>query len=522
MSKRPAKFKLNALDRAIGVIAPERALRRGRARTALNFMAGSVSHQGAGRKGSLSNWFVKRLTRYSEARERVAVSDRAEDLIANNAHAASIVDSTAISTVGGPGLLPQSKINHKLLGITEEQAADIAAQAESAFKLWSRECDAEGCDHFSDLQYLTVRNLIGRGEYVNLPVRISEPGRTFSLAYQILDPRRLRTPYDMISKPDIRDGVRLSKSGRRLSYFIADPDDGHLTTNLGATSFREVPARRGHLPEIFHGFIRKNPEQVRGISALAPVLKLFKDYDDYMDFEVIGAIMAASIPLFIETPEDEDPGESSAVNTDSSGRIQELAPGGIYYGSANQKPHILENNRPSNSFSSFVETLQRSMGAAVGLPYEVISKDFSKTNYSSARAALLEAWRTFQSIQVWLQNHFCQPTWQMVFEEAWLLGMIRLPDGAPDFYQARHLWTNASWTPPKRGHIDPVKEYAAGKEGIRSNMLTMSDWYSEQGKDYEEELRQIAKERKLMDILGLTMADLPGFDLAKMATEPER
>ena len=525
--RRPL-LRTNALDRAIGVFAPERALRRAKARTALNFMAGSVNREGASRKGSLANWFVRRLNRLSEARERVVIGDRSEALIANNPHAASIVDSTALATVGGPGLLPQSKPPHKRLGVSEEQAAEVASQAEWAFWLWSREADAEGADHFSDLQYLTVRNMVGRGEYVNLPVRLDDPSRTFSLAIQILDPRRLRTPHNLVSEKSIRDGIRLGRNGKRLSFFIADPDDGHLTVNLTSQHFREIPAHRGHLPEIFHGFHRKDPEQVRGVSALAPVLKLFRDYEDYMDFEVTGAILAASFPVFIETPDNEDPGEftgetSTAVsNTGTPHKIKEYHPGQVIYGSLNQKPHILKSERPNNSFPVFVETLLRAMGSACGLPYEVVAKDFSKTNYSSARAALLEAWRLFQFYQTWLVNHFCQPVWQMVFEEAWLMGLIRLPAGAPDFYQARHLWTNATWTPPKRGHVDPVKEFAASKEGIVSNMLTLSDWYAEQGKDYEEELRQIAKERKLMEELGLTMADLPGFDLAKMASAPEQ
>jgi len=526
--KHQALLKTNALDRAIGVFAPERALRRAKARTALNFMAGSVSRKGATRKGSLGNWFVRRLNKYSEARERIDISDRAEDLIANNAHAASIVDSTALSTVGGPGLLPQSKPPFKMLGISEEQAAEVAEQAEWAFWQWSREADAEGADHFSDLQYLTVRNMVGRGEYVNLPVRLNDPNRIFSLAIQVLDPRRLRTPHNFSSEKNIRDGIRLGSHGERLSYFIADPDDGQLTVNLSSNQFRETNARRGHLPEIFHGFIRKDPEQIRGVSALAPVIKLFRDYDDYMDFEVIGAILASSFPVFIETPDNESPegftGETTNTvsNSGQSQRMKEVHPGQVFYGNSSQKPHILKSDRPNNSFPAFVETLLRAMGAACGLPYEVVAKDFSKTNYSSARAALLEAWRLFQFYQTWLVNHFCQPVWQMVFEEAWLMGMIRLPSGAPDFYKARHLWTNATWTPPKRGQVDPVKEFASSKEGIVSNMLTLADWYAEQGKDWQEELQQIAKERKAMKDLNLTMADMPGFDLARMATQPEQ
>jgi capsid protein len=151
-----------------------------------------------------------------------------------------------------------------------------------------------------------------------------------------------------------------------------------------------------------------------------------------------------------------------------------------------------------------------------------VAKDFSKTNYSSARAAMLEAWRLIQLYQVWLVNHFNQPVWEMVFEEAWLKGYIKLPSGAPDFYMARELWTNTTWTPPKRGHIDPVKEVASGKEAIISNMRTLADWYAEQGKDWQEELRQIGSERKLMKDLGLTMSDLPGFDLAAIASQPDQ
>lgn len=37
----------------------------------------------------------------------------------------------------------------------------------------------------------------------------------------------------------------------------------------------------------------------------------------------------------------------------------------------------------------------RHLSVGVNLPYERVYKDFSKTNYATARAALLEAWRTF-------------------------------------------------------------------------------------------------------------------------------
>ena len=58
--------------------------------------------------------------------------------------------------------------------------------------------------------------------------------------------------------------------------------------------------------------------------------------------------------------------------------------------------NIIEGIKPAkkgNSFEVFAEKILSGAGAAANMPYEVISKDFSKTNYSSARAALQEAWR---------------------------------------------------------------------------------------------------------------------------------
>jgi lambda family phage portal protein len=524
--KKPL-LRVNAWDRLVGYTNPEKALRQAKARTALEFMAGSVSRTASGTKGTLGNWFVRRLTRFTEAFERNRTNDRAEDLIANNSHATSIVDSTTLNVVGGAGLIPQSRPNYKILGISEEQAQEIADQAEYWFGVWSRQAGAEG-ETFADTQYTTIRTLIGRGEYVNLPVQLyTGLNRDFNLAIQVLDPRRMRTPYGMTGDPDIRDGIRLGKNCERISYFLADPDDGKLTTFLTNQQFQEIPAWCGHRPGILHGYIRKDPEQVRGISALAPCMKLFRDYDDYMDFEVVGAILAASFPVFISTPEGDDP-EDQIHNATTEGSIQqpvrykEYTPGQVMYGSPGQKPEILKSERPGNSFPVFVETLLRSVGAATGLPYEIVAKDFSKTNYSSARAALLEAYRVFCYYQCLLSNHHNQPIWDMVFEEAWLRGRIKLPKGAPDFYLARRAYTNAKWIPPKRGAIDPVKEVAAGKEEIISLMGTLADWYAEQGEDWQEQLRQIARERDFMKTLNLTIADIPGFDLKQLATQPEK
>jgi capsid protein len=124
--------------------------------------------------------------------------------------------------------------------------------------------------------------------------------------------------------------------------------------------------------------------------------------------------------------------------------------------------------------------------------------------------------------QSWLVNHFNQPVWDMVFEEAWLRGMIRLPKGAPDFYTARHAYTHAKWTPPRRGHIDPVKEVAAGSEALENDMTTLSDWYAEQGVDWREALAQRAREAKELERLGLPSERTRKLDAQMLASNDNK
>lgn len=480
--------------------------------------AALISRTGAGGGGTLSNWSPRRLTWAEEGRQRHTLADRANDLAANHAHAASLIDSISINVVG-PGLWPQSKPNFKRLGITEEQAREIAEAAEWEFELWNREADARGVSDFYGIQFQNLWSMLVNGEFINLPLMIDDPARRYRLALQTIDPIRLRTPYDMISAPAIRDGIRLGAMGQPIGYFIADPEDGRLTTLLTRDSFRELPPRRGHRPVVLHRFHCKTPEQARGVSVLAPAMKFFRDMSDYLDFELVGAIVASSFPVWIEktSPYDAEDEHGDPVTAgDPSPPHQTVRPGQIAYGNPGEKPHILESNRPANSFATFLEVVLRAVGAACGMPYEVISKDFSKTNYSSARAALQEAWRVFELYQDWLINHFCRVVWEMFFEEAVLRGRIRLPAGAPGFYAARAEYCAATWVGPERTNIDPVKEMVADIMGLNANATTLADIAAKRNKDWETQLLQRSRERQTATALGLN----PDPPTAKEAKDP--
>jgi capsid protein len=55
-------------------------------------------------------------------------------------------------------------------------------------------------------------------------------------------------------------------------------------------------------------------------------------------------------------------------------------------------------------------------------------------------------------------------------------------------------------------HVDPLKEATAQAARLTSNTTTLATEYARQGKDWEVELRQRAKEVALCRELGLTVA----------------
>jgi capsid protein len=92
--------------------------------------------------------------------------------------------------------------------------------------------------------------------------------------------------------------------------------------------------------------------------------------------------------------------------------------------------------------------------AGVDLPRELLLKDFSNTNYSSARAALLEAWRGFVTSRDWLAGAWLQECYLLWLEEAVRLGEVE----APRFYENWFAYSRATWLGSGMIHIDPLKE----------------------------------------------------------------
>lgn len=466
----------------------------------------SVSYEAGSNRGTIEGYFpVRTFTKESEENQRLLSSVRADDLFANDWAAKSAVKAVVTNSVG-TGLKPQSSIAYQELGISAEEANTLQNKMEWLWFEWSSECHYRNNLSFDSLQALAVCSLVRNGEFLHLPVMELRPGNTFALKIQDIKPHRLCTPSDKRSEPLIHDGVEMTETGVPTHYWIYSPRPSNiilLENNFSSYEFRRIPAMVGHRKGIFHIFSPDEEEQYRGVSALSAGIKFFKHFNDAIDYELVAQIIAASFPVFISQEKNkiELPYNFASNDKKENPRYyQEINPGSILYGNEGEKPEILESKRPSQNFLSFCELVLRSASASLGLPYEEVSKDFSKTTYSSARAAMIEAWKVYCVYRAFFERHYCQPIWNMVMEEAYLRNYFTIPKGI-DFYKAMPLLCNCRWIGPSRGYIDPLKEIQANIKAIRHGLMTRAEAIAERGNDFDETVNQLEYEEKRIEKL---------------------
>lgn len=438
---------------------------------------------------------------------------RARDLVRNHGIAAG-AHQTMVDNVVGRGLRLVSIPDYRALGRDKKWAEEWSTDVESKFRSWAEttDCDAAGMSNFYQLTSQVFRGGLLNGEGLAIPLWISGRGR-WSTKLQVIEADRLSTPPGQIDGPHMRGGIEIDDYGRPLAYHIRKIHPGDLYLNWIGNMWMferieaETPWGR---KRVIHVHDQERSAQHRGKPLLTPVLTQFKMLDHYQRTEMQAAIVNAIVAAFIKTPLDsetiaqqfgqdiDDPRYQSFLQQRNeyrvqmkSGLVMPLLPGDDLV--------PFTPSRPSGAYATFVENCVRHIGAGLGLPYELILKDFSKTNYSSARAALLEAWRFFLGRRDWLATLWCTPCFALWLEEAINAGEVE----APDFYANTYAYTRCRWTGPPRGWIDPVKEAQAAQMRMDSLVSTLEQECAEQGLDWEEVLEQRAAERERMEELGI-------------------
>ncbi|MCG5240085.1 phage portal protein [Azospirillum doebereinerae] len=438
--------------------------------------------------------------------ERVEIVARIRDLVRNNGWASGVV-RRELDTVIGSGLRLSCKPDYRALGLSAEWAAEWANQVEGQHRLWAddpgRWCDATRHYTLGGLVGLAYRHYVIDGDALAVLQWRPHAG-PYATTVRVVDPDRLSNPHDVMDTDALRAGVEFDEWDAATAYHIRKRHPADWTTarrdDYAWERFpRETPWGR---PVTVHFFDKERDEQSRGVGRLTPVLERLKMLDRYDKVELQAAVLNAILAAFIESPFDHEMLGDALEDGKLSGyqdlraafhdnrnitmggvRLPTLFPG--------EKIGFHTATRPNQAFASFEAQALRNIAAGTGSSYEQISTDWSKTNYSSARAALLEVWKTMVSRRKAFATGFCSPIYVAWLEEAIDAGTVVLPPGAPDFYEARAAYARCNWIGPPRGWVDPVKERQGALLGVAGGLSTLEDESAEQGKDYQETLAQL-------------------------------
>lgn len=285
---------------------------------------------------------------------------------------------------------------------------------------------------------------------------------------------------------------------------------------------------------MIHLFEQQRPDQTRGIAAMVSALKEMRITKQFRDVVLQNAVVNATYAASIES--DLPPAEAFATlgGTDNiaaaMGSYVEQYLGQIaeYSGGARNLqldgvkiPHLFPGTKLNLHQAGkggplgqeFEQSLLRYIAASLGVSYEQLSKDYSQTNYSSARAAMAETWKRMNAVKRQVADRFATTVYRLWLEEAINKGAIQsLPAAARPpgwLYQDQRLdaISKCDWIGASRGQIDELKETQAAVLRLKFNLSTDEDEIARLGKDWREVKRQRAREKAMDTALDLVVPE---------------
>lgn len=442
--------------------------------------------------------------------ERDTIAARAYDLERNDGIAGGAMQ-TYVDNIVGIGLRLSARPDYRALGRTKEWADEWSRTVEANWRTFanSLDFDAGRSMSFGGHSAIMLRTALLDGDALALGMWLGperRPGARWSTCILGIDPARLATPPGKMDGMGIHGGVEvLPETGEPLAYWIRRAHPGDIYLDGYVDEFERVPARTAWgRRRVVHLFDRQRYGQVRGKSVLAKVMSAFKMLSHYQRIELQTVIVNSMIAAFIETPLPPDQiaelfGSAEKLTASRNAWDVRLEGAGVIPLHPGDRLAPFMPTRPNGAYEQFVTAVHRYISTGLNIPYELLMKDFSKTNYSSARAALLEAWRFFHAKREWLGAHWATPIYEMWLEEAIARGLV----DDPGYRDNRTAVCACSWIGPGRGWVDPVKEADAARIRMDSSLSTLERECAEQGLDWEEVLEQRAREQALAEELGL-------------------
>lgn len=476
---------------------------------------------------------------------------RGRDSVQNDGYVAGAASIHKDSIVGSQFRL-NSQPNWRALaavagkGFDEAWADEFQQAVEARFGLLA---DSEACwldasrrNTLTAMVRLAIAVFLSTGEVIGTAEWIREAGRPYNTAIQFVRSTRLCNPYGNADSRTLRRGVEKDSRGKPVSYWFRRGERFDTYPDNFAWDWTNVPARKpwGRL-QVIHIAEQQDYDQTRGVSAMVSVLKNIRMTKRFREIVLQSAVINATYAAAIES---ELPSEAIAAALGQGTNAGEGLLGvygaymnalAKYLGGANNiavdgatVPHLFPGTKmrlqnagtPGGIGTNFEESLLRHTAAALDVSYESLSRDFSKTNYSSGRLAMNVQGQAMASRKKGVADRFASEIFALVLEEMIAAGDVPLPAGVRRdvFYLPlmKEAFCKCNWIGSGAGQVDELKETQAAILRIRSGITTHEIEGSRLGYDWREIAEQRAREQREFAAKGLAV----NYDASKPTVKP--
>ena len=432
---------------------------------------------------------------------------RTRDLARNNEYAKRYLELMKANVVGDRGFSLQVKATDTVgrLDLIGNQAI------EASFKMWGRlgNPTVDGKMTWIDAQKLAMECLARDGEVIIIKHR--GPRFKDSFALEFLEPDQLDEEKSerLPNGNEIRMGVELDRFKKPVAYHFLTyhPGDYDFTSQSRSTKHVRIPAER-----VIHIFRPLRAGQTRGEPWMAPALTAMKQLDGFREAAIVNARIGASKMGFFTSPSGDG---FVADDMDGNIPIMDADPGTLH-----QLPQGVDFKSwdpafPSNEFEDFHTAVLRGVASGLGVSYTSLSNDLEGTSYSSIRQGALEERDFYKNLQQFFVDHFVRPVYEAWLESAMEVEAFGIPVRQFDRFSAASELRGRAWS-----WVDPLKEMNAAVVGLQNGVLSLNDVASQYGKDTEELLAQIQRDKALMEQFGVKFG-LEPYGAKKMPLEAD-
>lgn len=479
-----------AIDSAISIFSPQTAIRRHYHREVLSKISNGKKRSGtyaAAKTNRLTgSWSpsdlnINDLIRASNPAVRARVRQLVRDFPIFKRAVSVVLDHTI-----GDGLKFQSHAVNASGSFDEKSIAKI----EEAWKRWIDEADVTGKQNLYEMMRVSKRQELESGEFLFVRRHLADRGRYLPLCYQSIETDWLDSSQTgaVPKGNEVDQGVEYKKAtGQVQFYHFTDPDSWGKT--------KRVPAE-----DVIHGFEFLRPGQLHGISPFVSGVLVAKDLGEYLDANIDTAKLASKYLAFVK----KDPATRASLLSDGADEdegklIDEMENAMIEYLNPGEDITIASNPTPGANFPPTVKLILCMLSAATGVPYELLSFDYSGINYSSTRVIRNDLTNQLKPEIGRQIRQFCNPIARQFLNHAVLFGGLDLPRYAA--YPER--FNKFVWQPPGAEMIDWLKESKARISEMGVSLRSPQEIIMSRGRDFDEVLNETKQAVKKIKAAGL-------------------